>query len=374
MDAVPANVWSTRPDGSVDFINLHWQEYTGLPRGDALGWGWEAAVHPDDRARFVSEWREALESARAMESEVRVRRAGGEYRWLLVRNVPVRDEAGAVLKWYGIGIDVDERKRVEQARERLHRLEADLAQISRVVTMGELTASLAHEINQPIAAAVTDAKTCLRWLARTEPRLQEARDAAARTVKDAARAAEIVNRVRQLFRRTPAEHEPLDLSEVVREIVALVRIEALRRGVTIRTDLDDGLPPVLGDRVHLQQVILSLILNGIEATRGVTGPREVTVVTRTDGGDHVLVSVADNGEGLPDVDPTQLFEAFFTTRAEGTGMGLAISRSIIETHSGRIRAAANEAGGATFVVMLPFVSPPDGAGGARPSPRSPKGR
>jgi PAS domain S-box-containing protein len=368
IDTIPAMVFACRPDGSTEYVNRRWQEYAGFSAAESERFAWIASVHPEDADSCLAGWRASLASGEPFESEARVRSTAGEYRWFLVRAVPLRDEARQIVRWYGKLTDIEDRRRAEEAlrrseaslaeqRERLRRLEADLARINRVSTMGELTASLAHEINQPIAAAVTDARTCLRWLARAEPDLQEARDAAARIVKDTTRAADIVNRVRQLFRRSPPAPEPLDLSELVREIVALVSIEASLHGIAIRTELDDRLPAVLGDRVQLQQMLLNLILNAIESTRGVTGPREVTLVTRADAGGHVLVSVADTGEGLPGVDPAALFEAFFTTKPDGTGMGLAISRSIVEAHSGQIRAEGNEAGGATFVVTLPVVAP-----------------
>src|SRR6267378_4189721 len=170
IDTIPAHVWSTRRDGSVDFINRRWLETTGLTMQDALGWDWGSVVHPDDLARYVRDWRAALAAGETVESEVRLRRADGEYRWWLTRNVPLRDEAGNIIKWYGTAIDIEERKRAEEA---LREAQTNLARVSRVTTMGELTASLAHEIRQPIAAAVTNASTCLRWLGRDQPELAE---------------------------------------------------------------------------------------------------------------------------------------------------------------------------------------------------------
>jgi PAS domain S-box-containing protein len=341
-------------DGEVIDANHEACESLGYTRDELVGMEppqFDAAIEP---AALLAITRR-IEAGEIVTFETRHRRKDGTTFPVEVRGRRVPDGDG----WLGISFsrDITLRKLADEERERLRRLEADLARINRVTTMGELTASLAHEINQPIAAAVTDAKTCLRWLARAEPDLQEARDAAARMVKDANRAACIIARVRQLFRRSPPAPEPLDLSELVREIVAVVRGEAYLGGVTIRSELDGHLPAVLGDRAQLQQLFLNLILNGIEAARGVTAPREVTLVTRAAAGDHVLLSVSDTGAGLPDVEPAQLFEAFFTTRPGRTGMGLTISRSIVEAHSGQIRAVSNEAGGATFVVTLPGVAP-----------------
>src|SRR6266446_3301257 len=185
IDTIPAHVWSTRPDGSVDFISQRWLESTGLSVQDALGWDWASVVHPEDLARFVAEWRAALAAGEPMESEARLRRADGDYRWWLIRNVPLRDELGNVIKWYGTSIDIEDRKRAEEA---LRQAQTDLARVSRVTTMGELTAALAHEVNPPIAAAVTTANTCFRWLTRDHPDVEEARAAAMRIVKDGPRA------------------------------------------------------------------------------------------------------------------------------------------------------------------------------------------
>jgi len=192
IDTIPAHVWSTTPDGSVDFINQRLMESTGRSTEDLRGWGWGSVVHPDDLASFLQDWLAALKVGEAMESECRIRRADGEYRWLLIRTVPLRDERGSIMKWYGTGIEIEDRKRAE---EQLRQARVDLAHVNRVTTMGELTASLAHEVNQPIAAAVTDANTCVRWLTRDHPDLQEAREAATRIVKDATRAAEIIGRI-----------------------------------------------------------------------------------------------------------------------------------------------------------------------------------
>ena len=252
--------------------------------------------------------------------------------------------------------DITERKRAEAERERLRQMEMELARMNRVTTMGELTASLAHEVNQPIAAAITDAKICLRWLTRNEPDLNEAREAARRTVKDATRAADVVGRIRQLFRRSGPEHEPVDLNDLVIDIVALLRSEAARSRVSLDTDLAPRLPLLSGDRIGLQQVLLNLILNAIEATRVVDGPRRITVAARLEEGDHLLVSVSDTGAGLPTADVHAVFDPFFTTKPEGTGMGLAISRSIVESHGGRLWATANAGPGATFFLRLPVAA------------------
>ncbi len=657
IDSVPANVWSTSPDGAVDFINQRWQEFTGLPPTNALGWNWETAVHPDDRGRFVANWQAALKNGQAMESEVRVRRADGEYRWLFVRNVPLLDEVGNLVKWYGTGIDVEERRRAEQAlhaamsermrltafrgevgtvlaheedlrgtlhkcaeamvrhldgafarfwtlssdgrelelqasagmytrldgshsripfgqlkigliaqerkphltnnvqndprvndkewarrekmisfagypllvedrvvgvmgmfsqkpltdgtlealsfvadsvaqvidrkraeealrrseaylaeaqrlthtgswawspitgeplywseemfrifafdaqrsgpptnemlwervhpedrdgmhelmlravhekteyvydhrivlpdgtvkhihaighpvvnaagevveflgtsidvterkgaekeRERLRKLEADLAHMNRVSVMGELAASLAHEIKQPIAAAGINAQTCLRWLQRESPEIGEACETVTRILKDVNRASEIVDRNRSLYGRGTPQGEVVDVNKLVREMIGLLHDAADRHSISIRAQLDGALPAITADRVQIQQVLMNLMVNGIEAMKDTSG--ELTITSKKTEDDQILLSVSDLGIGLSNEDAERIFDAFFTTKAQGTGMGLCISRRIIESHGGRLWASVNRGRGATFHFTLPRDAAP----------------
>jgi len=243
-----------------------------------------------------------------------------------------------------------ERKHAEEARREA---QAELARVSRVTTMGELTASLAHEVNQPIAAAVTNANTCLRWLTRDRPDVEEARAAAMRIVKDGTRAAEIVKRVRLLFKKSTPQRELADVNEAIREMIVLLRSEATRYNITVRMELAADLPRIMGDRVQLQQVLMNLIVNGIDAMREVDGTRELAVKSQRTEKEEVLVSVSDTGVGLPPQQADQIFNAFFTTKPHGTGMGLRISRSILEAHGGRLWAADNSPRGASFHFALP---------------------
>ena len=249
------------------------------------------------------------------------------------------------------------KRRVEESRTRaqeaLRLAQSDLAHVNRVSTMGELTASLAHEVNQPIAAAVTDAKTCLRWLSRDQPDLEEAREAASRMVKDASRAAEIVSRIRVLFKKGTVQRELVDINQIIREMVALMRGEATRYSISVQTELATDLPQFVGDRVQLQQVMMNLIMNSIDAMKDVDGTRELTINSRSADSEQVMVSVSDNGVGLPSQQADQIFNAFFSTKAHGTGMGLRISRSIVESHGGRLWAADNSPRGASFHLTLP---------------------
>jgi C4-dicarboxylate-specific signal transduction histidine kinase len=252
---------------------------------------------------------------------------------------------------------IEIKRRVEDSRNRaeeaLRQANSDLARVSRVTTMGELTASLSHEINQPIAAAATDANTCLRWLMRDPPDLEEAREAASRTIKDTTRAAEIVSRVRELFKKGTPQRQLVDVNEVIREMILLLESEAKKFSVSVRTVLAADIPQVMADRVQLQQVLMNLMTNGIDAMKDVDGARELTIQSQRGENDEVRISVSDTGVGLPSAQAGQIFDAFFTTKPHGTGMGLRISRSIVESHGGRLWAADKLPRGASFHLTLP---------------------
>jgi signal transduction histidine kinase len=301
---------------------------------------------------------EQLERARRdkteFEFDYRIVHPGGEIRDIHTVGHPVFSPSGELVEFVGTVIDVTERKRAEGERERLRQVQADLAHLTRVTTMGELTASLAHEIKQPISAAVTDAKTCLRWLCRDDPELAEARDAASRMVKDVTRAAEITSRISLLFKKGALQRELVDVNELIREMFVLLRSEANRYSISVRTELAEDLPKVMADRVQLQQVFMNLMLNGIDAMMGTTGGRELTIKSEISDG-QLLISVSDTGVGLPPEQADQVFSAFFTTKDNGTGLGLPISRSIIESHGGRLWAAENCGQGATFQFTLPIT-------------------
>ena len=476
IDTIPAHVWSTRLDGSVDFVNQRFLEFTGRSMDDILAWGWSSLLHPDDLTRYVGEWKAAVAVGVPLESEARVRRMDNDYRWLLIRNVPLRDTAGNIAKWYGTAIDIEERHRAEDAlrrseaylaeaqrssrtgsfgwepstgeifwseetfrifqydrtvkptlalilqrvhpqdaihvkqtietvsitgkdfeheyrlvmpdssvkyvhvvahassdqsgkvefvgavmdvterkrgEEALREAQTNLARVSRVTTMGELTASLAHEIKQPIAAAVTNANTCLRWLGRDRPDIAEARDAAARIIKDVTRASDIISRVRSLFQKNPPQRESLDVNGIIEEMIALLRNEASRYSISISSDLAGNLPKISADHVQLQQVLMNLMLNGIEAMVDGHPPGKLTVKSRQADDGQVLICISDTGVGLSPEQAEQIFNAFFTSKPHGTGMGLPISRSIIESHGGRLWTAGNSPRGATFCFTLP---------------------
>jgi PAS domain S-box-containing protein len=470
VETIPAMVWSASPDGSVDFVNRRWKEFTGLSAGESLGWSWERAIHPEERERYVARWCASLATGQPFETEVRLRRReDGEFRWFAESAVPLRDEQGRIRKWYGVLADIEDRKRAEYltsqvfegapdgisvvgtdyryrrvnpvyervwrmpaerivgthvadllgrqvfeqtvkpnldrcfageevryarwfadsrgrsylavsysplrpdserveaalvitrdltdqalAAEGLREAQAELAHVNRVATMGQLTASIAHEVSQPIAAAVTNAQAGLRWLAAGPSGVEEARSALHRIVADGRRAGEVLARIRSLVKRAPAREDRLDLNGVILDVVALTGSEALKHAVSLKTNLAEGLPPVTGDRVQLQQVVLNLIMNALEAMSGFdAAPRELSIRTEPAAGGGVLVSVRDNGPGLGSQDLDRLFEAFYTTKPGGMGMGLSICRSIVEAHGGRLWASANEPRGAVFQLTLP---------------------
>jgi C4-dicarboxylate-specific signal transduction histidine kinase len=241
----------------------------------------------------------------------------------------------------------------ERAEEALRQAQVEIARVSRVTTMGELTASVAHEVNQPIAAAITDANTCLRWLAGDTPNLEEARAAAMRVVTDSRRAAEIISRIRLLFKKGVPERELVDVNEVIREMIILLRNEAAQFSISMYADLAADCPQVMADRVQLQQVLMNLMINGLDAMKDLSGTRELVLKSQKADDAQVQVSIRDTGVGLPPQQAHQVFNAFFTTKPHGTGMGLRISRSIVESHGGRLWAGDNSPRGACFCFTLP---------------------
>jgi hypothetical protein len=476
INTIPTAAWTTRPDGHVEFLNQRWLDYAGMTAEQAKGWGWGAVIHPDDAQQLLEYWRSCLASGASVDAEARLRRFDGTYRWFLVRANPLRDVSGNIVKWYGTNIDIEDRKRGEEAlreseqsirlildgiaglvaimsatgdtevvnrqaleyfgrtmeqlkgwstgdevhpddlpgvyaawmhsvetasvydvdhrlrradgvyrwfharglplcdsegrvlrwyvlltdiddrkhaEEALREAQNDLARINRVTTMGELAASLAHEVSQPVSGAMTNANVCLRKLGSDQPNLEEVREAVARIVRDARRAADIIGRIRAQFQKSAPKQETVDVSEIIREIIVLLRGEVMRHNISVRAELAADLPPIVGDRGQLQQVAMNLLVNSIEAMKDVEGIREIVIQTQRGEDEQIVASVSDTGIGIPPQLAEQIFDPFFTTKPHGTGMGLRISRSIIESHGGRLWAVHKDSPGASFSFSIP---------------------
>jgi len=477
INTIPMLAWSTRPDGFCDFLNQRWLDYAGMTAEEARGWAWGAAIHPEDAKGLVDYWQSCLATGTPVDTEARMRRFDGEYRWFLFRANPLRDEAGNIVRWYGTNVDIEDRKRAEaelrrsqvllaegqrvsqtgsfywradtdeiRSSEELYRIlefeqgspvtlgriagrvhpedipllnekvararaggsdldyemrlrmadasfkylrmtaygtrdrdggleyvgavqdvterrrsdaalaevRSELAYMTRVASMGALTASIAHEVNQPLAGIITNASTCLRMLSADPPNVAGALETARRSIRDSNRATDVITRLRALFAKKNTSSESVDLNEAAREVLALSVNELQRNRVTLRTELTTDLPPITGDRIQLQQVILNLVVNASAAMSCVEDrPRHLVIRTERDRDDGVRLSVQDAGVGIRPEDTDKLFEPFYTTKISGMGIGLSVSRSIIESHAGRLWAQPNEGPGSTFTFSIP---------------------
>ena len=357
LQNIPVAAWSVTPDGNPDIVNQLWYEYTGqTPCVNSHPEAWMATLHPEDRERVSRSYWDGLRSLRGFTMEARFLRArDGTYRWHLNRAVPVRDPEGNILRFVGTSTDVHDWR---QDQEALRNTQTEFAHMTRVMTMGELTASIAHEVNQPLGAIVTSAAAGARWLAANPPQMDKARRALERIANDGKRAAEVIRRIRALMKRQAPRKEWLDINETILEVIALAQYQLRRSEILLETRLGHDLPLVRCDRVQLQQVLLNLIINAIEAMSGIKErPRQLTIVSSSDGPDTVSVEVRDSGTGLAPAHAPHVFEAFYTTKAEGLGVGLSISLSIVEAHGGRLSAAANAPHGTVFLFSLPVNEP-----------------
>ena len=348
-ETIPQMIWSATASGEVDYCNRQIVEYTGRWEDQLRGNGWAEVIHPDDLPAMQESWRSAVANQRPFEVEFRQRRADGMFRWCLSRAQPLCDEQGRVLRWYGAITDLDDWKR---AQETARRTQAELAHLTRLTTIGELTASIAHEVNQPLGAVVANANACLRWLNQQPPNLDEAQESVRQIIVDGNRGSDVVTGIRKLLRKEQPHSAPLDINTIVREIIALLRGELGE--VVPQTELADDLPTVVVDRVQLQQVLLNLIMNAVEAMKTFTDcPRVLRIKTSRDGTKTIVVSIQDSGPGLKAIQMEKLFEPFYTTKPQGLGMGLSICRSIIERHGGRLWSEPNPGPGVTFKFNLP---------------------
>jgi PAS domain S-box-containing protein len=354
-ETIPEMLWSATPDGAIDYCNARILDYTGFPVEELMGNVWEKLLHPDDVDQAVRMWMSCVTTGGPYRDEVRAFRAADQmYRWCVTSALPLLDQQGRILKWYGTIVDMHDWK---QAQEDLRNTQAELAHMTRVMTMGELAASIAHEVNQPLAAIIASCDSCTAWLESNPPNLEKARAATNRMIQAATQANEIVQRVRAFFKKTSSAKLILGINEAIEEAIQLIQGEVLRKDVSLHVKLDRYLPRVLGDRVQLEQVILNLIINGMEAmVASNCQPRQLVVQSTREEPGEILVSVADTGPGIAKELMTKMFNPFFTTKPEGMGMGLSISRSLIEAHGGRLWVTANEPRGAIFQFALPVNS------------------
>ena len=485
INTIPTLAWSALPDGHCNFLSQGWLDFTGLTLEEARGWGWADAIHLEDRDALLQHWQSAIASGSLVDTEARLRRFDGSYRWTLMRANPWRDESGAIVKWYGTNTDINDRKRAEEqvqrsetflaeaqhlsrigsfawcvptgeirwseqlyrifefepgtpvtaasvgqcvhpddisvaadmaerarealsdlenehrivmrdgsikhlhfnahatrdhegrleyigavqdvtqrhlAEEALARARAELAHVARVTSLGVLTASIAHEVNQPLSGVVMNAGTCLRMLDSDPPNLEGARETARRIIRDGNRASEVVARLRALFKRKEIATDRINLNDAAREVIALSFSEMQSKRINVRNEFADSLPAIKGDRIQLQQVIQNLLRNALDAMSEIEDrPRELLIRTESEDGESVRFTIQDSGTGIAPEVVDRLFDPFYTTKEDGTGIGLYVSRSIIEAHRGCLWVATNGAPGSSFSFSIPADPAPDEA-------------
>jgi len=336
--------------GELEFANQPCLNFFGMTLEQLKDW--RPAIHPDDLERAVDKWSSSIKNGTPLVDEVRGRRADGTYRWLYSSMLPVRDTEGSVVRWCNLLFDISDMKQMEEV---LRNTQTRLSRATQIATVSELSASIAHEINQPLAAVVTNGHACLNWLSAEPPNMPKAREAAERIIRDGKEAGEVASRIRALFKRSALEKVALDLNSIIDEVIRLLVGETTKRRIAVDTDLEKGLPHVMGDRVQMQQLVFNLLLNGIEAMDSVSDrPGKLFVRSRRESPEAILVEIRDSGVGLEN--PSKIFDAFFSTKEHGMGMGLAISRSIAEAHGGRLWAESSEGLGATFFFTVPTDS------------------
>jgi PAS domain S-box-containing protein len=357
IDTIPALVWCATPDGEPSYLNKRLMDYIGFtldnfddpengsPRSVAL----QAVVHPDDIPVLDQRWTHSVTTGESFILRYRLRRADGAFRWVDGRGEPLHDHQGSVVQWYCVNVDIDDATRMQDA---LRSTSDKLARASQAASLAEISASIAHEVNQPLAAIVANSHACQQWLSAEPPNFQRARVTMGRVIRDAKSAADIMSRTRALFQRRALIKTPLNLNEVISEVLQVMNDEANARDISLHTDLEIDLPSIAADRIQMQQVLVNLIRNGIDEMESVdVAPKSISIRSCLDGSRMVLVEIRDRGRGVED--PERIFEPFFTTKENGMGMGLAISRSIVEAHEGRLWAVQNDHGGTTFNFTLP---------------------
>ncbi|MBY5450327.1 MULTISPECIES: PAS domain-containing sensor histidine kinase [Rhizobium] len=352
INTIPAMAWSCTSDGRLEYFNRNLIDYVGLPSEEIVGFGFYRMFHPDDVEPMRMAWDDIVASKKSRPVDARIRRADGEYRWFNLRQSPLLDPDGNVVRWYGVVVDIEDRKRAEES---LRQSQSDLAHVTRMTATGELAVSIAHEVNQPLMAIVTNAGTCLRWLQPGHTDLEQARVAAERIVRDGHRAGDIITSIRAMAQKLPARIELTDFKPAVREVLDLLTGELQRRGIELSLDMAATPIEVVGDRTQLQQVVLNLVMNSAEAMTASSTAKHINIRCAVEE-QLVSVSVSDTGRGVPIHELERVFEAFYSTKADGIGMGLSICRSIVEAHGGRIWASLGENGdGAIFTFTLPMA-------------------
>ncbi len=348
VETIPAMAFTAGPDGSDEFASRRWLEFTGSAEKAILGFDRPLTVHPDDLKDHLNKWRASLATGVPFENEARHCNADGAYRWFLVRAVPLRDRHETILKWFGTLTDIEESKRAE---ERLRELRTNISQTSRTSMGAEISASIAHEINQPLTSVLANAQASSRWLGVSPPNIDEAVISIGRIVRDARAVDTVMRGIRSLFKKQPVVKSPCNMVDLIRDAVSLVKEDAIRQSIPIEYDYQEAVHWVLVDRFQVQQIIINLVGNAIEAMQGIDRPPLLRISIRQTADRQVLTEFIDNGCGLPahDID---IFDAFVTTKKNGMGIGLAISRSILEAHDGQLRAESNPDFGAKFSLLL----------------------
>jgi hypothetical protein len=348
VDTIQAYLLSWSAGGELLYVNQRIIDYSGLTFEQLTAGAWQGLIHPDDLDRVAAHWAGCMRTGAQFLDQYRWRRSDSTYRWMDAKAASLRDESGKVICWYGINIDVDESKRL--ARE-LKESEEKLVRAAQSAALGELAAAIAHEINQPLAAIAANGAACVRWLKADPPNVERARLTAERIARSGSAAAQFAQRIRGLFKNALPEKAPLNIEEVIMEVVRLMNDQSVARRTDIRTEIEEDLPRIMGDRIQLQQVLINLIRNAIDAMEGVKEmERIVQVWARRDSADWVAVEVLDHGSGFED--GNRLFEPFYTTKKNGMGVGLSICRSIVEAHGGRLWAVRNVDRGSKFIFTI----------------------
>ena len=354
MDTVPSMLWSMAPDGSVTFINRKVRDYTGMSLDQMREWEQLQVIHPEEREVAAKESQKALANGSHFEAEHRIRRADGLYRWHLSRAEPLRNENGQIVQWFGVDIDIDDQKRAE---ERLRELRTNVSDTSRTSMGAEISASIAHEINQPLTSVLVNAQACVRWLKVVPPKVEEAVASVQRIARDARAVDAVMRNVRLLFKRQHAVRAPYNMVDLIQDAVSLLREDVHRRFTPIEYDFEEPVLMVLADRFQIQQIIINLVGNAIEAMRGTDRMPSLRICIKRAADGQVLTEFIDNGCGLPVHRVDNIFDAFVTTKNNGMGIGLSISRSIVEAHGGQLWAENNSDFGAKFTLRLSAPEP-----------------